>query len=169
MLEILLNWLSGHYTLIALILMIALLIGFIIFLVVIFRLNKLSKQYKMMMRGVENKNLEDVVLKNTKTLEQVLLKLSLMENRLDKMEKSYIKSLQKIGMVRFNAFTEVGGDLSYAIALLDQAGDGVIISSIYGRDETRTYAKPIQGGKSSYQLSSEEETAIRKAFQEEIY
>jgi hypothetical protein len=162
-LEALLNWVSQNYSLIVLGLLGAFALGLIIFLLVIIRLNKLAKQYKTLMRGVEGKNLEELMWNNAKTLEQVLFKLDIQEDRLSTVETMAKNSVQKVGIVRFNAFRDMGGDLSYAIALLNSQGNGVVISSIYGRDDARTYAKPVKGGKSSYQLSQEEEEAIAKA------
>ncbi|MBZ4652960.1 MAG: hypothetical protein JG781_298 [Peptococcaceae bacterium] len=161
--EALLNWVSQNYSLIVLGLLGAFALGLIIFLLVIIRLNKLAKQYKTLMRGVEGKNLEELMWNNAKTLEQVLFKLDIQEDRLSTVETMAKNSVQKVGIVRFNAFRDMGGDLSYAIALLNSQGNGVVISSIYGRDDARTYAKPVKGGKSSYQLSQEEEEAIAKA------
>jgi hypothetical protein len=69
-------------------------------------------------------------------------------------------ALQKVGLVRYNAFEEMGGQLSFSAALLDERGDGVVITSINGRTETRTYAKPIQGLDSTHNLSDEERKAI---------
>ncbi|QNB47209.1 DUF4446 family protein [Thermanaerosceptrum fracticalcis] len=161
--EALLNWVSQNYSLIVLGLLGAFALGLIIFLLVIIRLNKLAKQYKILMRGVEGKNLEELMWNNANTLEQVLFKLDIQEDRLSTVETMAKNSVQKVGIVRFNAFRDMGGDLSYAIALLNSQGDGVVISSIYGRDDARTYAKPVKGGKSSYQLSQEEEEAIAKA------
>jgi hypothetical protein len=72
-------------------------------------------------------------------------------------------SIQAVGLVRFQAFIEYGGDQSFALVLADTAGDGVIISSIFARDGTRVYAKPLTGWTSSYSLSFEEEEAINQA------
>jgi hypothetical protein len=72
-------------------------------------------------------------------------------------------SIQAIGLVRFQAFMDYGGDQSFALAIADAAGDGVIISSIFARDGTRVYAKPLTGWTSSYSLSFEEEEAINQA------
>jgi len=72
-------------------------------------------------------------------------------------------ALQKIGLVRYNAFEEMGGQLSFSAALLDDKGDGLVITSINGRTETRTYAKPIQGLTSTHNLSDEEREAISVA------
>lgn len=72
-------------------------------------------------------------------------------------------AVQRVGMVRFDAFEDMGGQLSFAAALLDADGSGLVLSSINGRSETRIYAKPIEQGTSSYNLSEEEHEAIRRA------
>lgn len=73
------------------------------------------------------------------------------------------RSVQRIGLVRFDAFEDMGGQLSFAAALLDANGDGIVLSAINGRAETRMYAKPVEAGASKANLSSEEEEAIRRA------
>lgn len=73
--------------------------------------------------------------------------------------------LQHVGIVRFNPFDDTGSDQSFVIALLDANRDGVVISSLHGRDSTRVFAKPISGGTSIHQLSSEEADAIRLALE----
>jgi Protein of unknown function (DUF4446) len=72
-------------------------------------------------------------------------------------------SIQKFGMVRYNAFEEMGGNLSFSLALLDDHGDGVVVTSINGRTEARTYAKPVKSLDSSHNLSDEEREAIAAA------
>ncbi len=73
------------------------------------------------------------------------------------------KNLQKIGIIRFNPFKEAGGDQSFSIAVLDANNDGFVITSLYGRDANRVYAKPIIKGASSYTLSKEEQEALARA------
>lgn len=73
------------------------------------------------------------------------------------------KNLQKIGIIRFNPFREAGGDQSFSIAVLDADNNGFIITSLYGRDANRVYAKPINKGASSYSLSKEEQEALAQA------
>lgn len=158
--EQILSWITTNYALISLMLLAAFIFGLLIFIIVIYRLNRLARQYKALLRNGDGKNLEEVIINNSKTLERVLLKIDVFEEQLSETERLAKKSIQRVGMVRFNAFDDIGGDLSYALALLDQNGDGVVISSIYGRDDARTYAKTIKQGKSSYQLSTEEEQAI---------
>jgi hypothetical protein len=72
-------------------------------------------------------------------------------------------SVRKVGLLRYDAFEDVGGRLSFSCALLDESGNGVVLTSINGRQETRVYAKPVSGGISTHNLSLEEEEAIRRA------
>ena len=76
-------------------------------------------------------------------------------------------SVRRVGVLRYDAFEDVGGRLSFSCALLDEHGTGVVLTSINGRQETRVYAKPVTHGQSTYNLSREEEEAIRKALQTE--
>jgi len=73
------------------------------------------------------------------------------------------RTIQKVGVVRYNPFAETGGDQSFAIALLDALGNGVVLSSLHSRTDTRVFAKPVHNGRSKYQLSDEEQDAITKA------
>ena len=68
--------------------------------------------------------------------------------------------LSRTGLVRFNPFDDTGADLSFSLALLTDEYDGVVLTSLWGRDEVRVYAKPIRGGTSTYALSREERQAI---------
>ena len=82
-----------------------------------------------------------------------------------KLDSNLASCIQKIGLVRYNAFSNVGSDLSFAIALLDQNDNGVVFNGLYGSDSSNIYAKPIKNGESQYQLSSEEKYAIEIAEQ----
>jgi Protein of unknown function (DUF4446) len=72
-------------------------------------------------------------------------------------------SIRRVALLRYDAFEDVGGRLSFSCALLDEHGAGVVLTSINGRQETRVYAKPVVEGTSSYNLSMEESEAIRQA------
>jgi len=72
-------------------------------------------------------------------------------------------SLRHLAVVRYDAFGDMGGQLSWSVALLDDAGDGVVLSSIHGRSEARSYAKPVSGWSSDQVLSPEEQEAIANA------
>jgi N-methylhydantoinase A/oxoprolinase/acetone carboxylase beta subunit len=95
-----------------------------------------------------------------KKLEENFEKLS---EELEKLKKESKFAIQKIGIVRFNPFKEVGGDQSFSIALLDGNDNGVVITSLYSREGNRVYGKPIKNGKSEYLLSEEEKEAIERA------
>ncbi len=85
-------------------------------------------------------------------------------NATDKRQQVLIDgSVSHVALVRFDAFEDVGGRLSFSCALLDDHGTGVVLTSINGRQETRVYAKPVTMGSSSYNLSTEEAEAIREA------
>jgi len=85
-------------------------------------------------------------------------------NKTDKGQQRLIDgSVRHVALIRYDAFEDVGGRLSFSCAMLDERGTGVVLTSINGRQETRVYAKPIAEGRSSYNLSSEEEEAIRQA------
>jgi Protein of unknown function (DUF4446) len=72
-------------------------------------------------------------------------------------------SVRNVALLRYDAFEDVGGRLSFSCAMLDEHGSGVVLTSINGRQETRVYAKPVTGGVSTHNLSIEEEEAIRRA------
>lgn len=82
---------------------------------------------------------------------------------LAELREAVVHSVQHVGMIRFDAFEDMGGELSFAVAMLDAQGAGLVLSSINGRSETRIYAKPVEHGSSKVNLSSEEEEAIRRA------
>ncbi len=73
------------------------------------------------------------------------------------------RTLSRIGTVRYDAFDDMGGRLSFSMALLDEHGDGIVLTAMNGRVQTRTYAKPVSGGTSSHNLSEEEVQAIEQA------
>lgn len=103
-------------------------------------------------------------------LERTLDRVDQLTQRVDalnalhrELEEVTRRSVQKVGVVRFNPFADSGGDQSFAIALLDSNGTGVVISSLHGRTETRIFAKHVVAGRSRHQLSEEEHDAIRRA------
>ena len=85
-------------------------------------------------------------------------------NATDRRQQALVDgSVRHVALLRFDAFEDVGGRLSFSCALLDEHGTGVVLTSINGRQETRVYAKPVSEGHSSYNLSTEEAEAIRQA------
>jgi hypothetical protein len=88
----------------------------------------------------------------------------------DKRQQLQIEAgVRRVALLRYDAFEDVGGQLSFSCALLDEHGSGVVITSINGRQDTRVYAKSVTSGTSSYNLSLEEEEAIRRAMADDAH
>ncbi len=120
----------------------------------------------MFMKKIGRGNNIDEMLKkylsDVKEIKQVNAEIKAYYTKLDEDISSCI---QKVGLVRFNAFKDVGSDLSFAVALLDRNDNGVVLNGLYGSDSSNIYAKPIKNGMSSYQLSDEEQYALEIAEQ----
>ena len=108
--------------------------------------------------------------KEPKDLKAILAQFKYLEENFEKISKELENfkkeskfSIQKVGIIRFNPFSEVGSDQSFSIALLNGNNDGIVITSLYTREENRVYGKPIKAGLSGYHLSAEEKEAIEKA------
>lgn len=126
-------------------------------------ISRLKKSSKALFSGRNASSLEEIIMgqiSKIKDLNQSVIALKDMDQRII---NALSHAVQKVGVVRFNPFSEVGGNQSFAIALLDNYDSGVIILSLYSRDGVRIYAKPVQQGKSQYQMSKEEEEALRIA------
>jgi hypothetical protein len=89
--------------------------------------------------------------------------LQALRSRLAAVESRAGRALQHVGFVRFNAFPDVGSELSFALAVIDGRGDGYLVSSIYSREEVRTYAKAVRGFSADKEVSSEERAALGQA------
>jgi hypothetical protein len=109
----------------------------------------------------EPKNLKEA-LAQFKDLKEDFEKIS---EELESLKGGHKFSVQKVGIIRFNPFSDVGGDQSFSLALLDGSNNGVVVTSLYSREENRVYGKPIKGGQSEYSLSKEEKEAINKALE----
>lgn len=86
-----------------------------------------------------------------------------LDARSDELRDLLRSSVSRVGTVRYDAFEDLGGRLSFSSALLDEHGDGLVITAINGRTDTRTYVKPVVGGQSKHNLSGEETEAIDRA------
>lgn len=152
---------SELYILIALIVLVLILI--IIIAITYRALNKLESKYRRLMRGVNNKNLEDMVISYLDKVDVVKDQNQHIKQMYERIDGELKTCIQKTSIVRYKAFDDMGSDLSFSIALLDGNSNGVILTSIYGRDESTTYAKPVDKGISRYELSEEENEALEQA------
>lgn len=148
-------------------LIILLVIAFLIIILLYRRLNRRMKQFESssltlqtFMSGHQLDTLLQEYIQKVAIQKQELNKV---ETRLSQVEIKIRAGVDRAELLRFRAFENVGGDLSFAFALLNQEGSGVVLSSIHNRDESRVYAKPIKGGLSTYSLTSEEKEVIDRA------
>jgi len=120
--------------------------------------------FKLFKKKKTPKNLKEVLSQ----FEELKKELKEISNELEKIKKENKFSIQKVGIVRFNPFKEIGGDQSFSIALLDGNDNGIVITSLYSLKGNRVFGKPIRNGKSKYLLSEEEKKAIGKAKTQKI-
>lgn len=144
-------------------LMAALLVLLVLYLIAEIRISKIKKKYNEFTRGVKGVNVEELLIKTGEELKNIHIDMNNIEQNIENIETKLAFAIQKVGFVRYNAFHDMGSDLSYSIALLDKFQNGFVITSIYGREYTTSYAKPIKLGKSIYPLSVEEMQAVDRA------
>ncbi|WP_026759593.1 DUF4446 family protein [Selenomonas ruminantium] len=126
-------------------------------------LSYMKKRYRKMMNGVDGDNLERLLMGHIDEVRHVVEENQRLDTENRRMDELLNMAVTRVGMVRFRAFEDMGSDLSYAVALLDAHNNGVVLSSIFGREDSRSYAKPIEDGKSSYPMTQEEEQALKEA------
>ena len=125
--------------------------------------SRLKSSYSSFMRGKDGKNLEQSILDKFDELDEVT-QMSL-KNRQDikKINEEMLSNFQKVGILRYNAFDEMGGKLSFALTLLDGENNGFIINSMHSREGCYNYIKEIVKGESYIELSEEEAESLERA------
>ena len=152
---------SDTFLILSMILMIILFIGLFIMIV---KFSTLNKRYKNFMKKLgEGKNIEEDLETYIYRVEKVEKQNLEISNYIKNLDEDLTRCIQKVGIVRYNAFKDTGSDLSFALALLDENNNGVVLNGIYSREMSNIYAKPVENGKSKYAVSQEEEQAIQKA------
>jgi hypothetical protein len=140
---------------------IILLIGFVI---MIAKFSSLNKRYKKFMKKLGNgSNIEEDLENYMYRVDNVERQNADIYNQVKILDEDLTKCIQKVGIVRYSAFKDTGSDLSFALALLDDNNDGVVLNGIYSREMSNIYAKPVEKGTSTYTVSEEEAQAIKKA------
>jgi hypothetical protein len=140
------------------------LLGVVVLLV---RQQRLASRYAAFMRGASGASLEHVLDGHVKVLDDTAGRVDVLEKLASRLESEARLSVRHIAVVRYNPFRDTGGDQSFAIALADSQGDGIVLSSLHNRDVTRVYAKPLADWKSTYTLTDEEKQAIAMACERE--
>lgn len=135
----------------------------ILIIIAFVQVGKFKKKYKKFMMGKDGGSLETDIM--TLYEDNKFIKLSIDKNREDIKElfKKHETALQKIGLVKYDAFKEMGGKLSFAIALLNEKNDGFIINSVHSSEGCYSYTKRVKDGDSQIALSNEEKVAVERA------
>ncbi len=127
------------------------------------RLRRLEAHYRALTAGTDGGSLEAVLEAHVRDVRAAAAKAQEADALARSLERASRGHLQRVGFLRFNPFRDAGGDQSFAVALVDQEGNGVVISSLHSRDVTRVYGKPLAAWQSAYPLTDEEQQAITKA------
>jgi hypothetical protein len=127
------------------------------------KIARLRRDYTQAVGEDEREGLFAAVRTQVGQLEALRADLGVVHANTEMLRDLIRDTVSRVGVVRYDAFEDMGGALSFSAALLDERGDGVVVSAINGRSETRTYAKAIEGGSSEHHLSAEEEAAITQA------
>lgn len=125
-----------------------------------------NRKYLGFMKKLGNgSNLDEMLKDYLRDVKEIKKDNSEIKEYYTKLDHDIDCCIQKIGLVRYNAYKDVGSDLSFAIALLDRNDNGIVFNGVYGSESSNIYAKPIKGGISKYQLSDEEKSALEIAEQ----
>ncbi|MGE5329953.1 MAG: DUF4446 family protein [Deltaproteobacteria bacterium] len=136
---------------------------FLIFIISLhnsFRIKAFYNKQERFFKSFNGSNIDASLNRFLDRVEEVYNNGIEVKNYCNEIDRKLLKCFQKVGVVRYNAFENVGSDLSFAIALLDANDDGFVMNGVYSRDGTCTYAKPISNGTAKHVLSAEEMQAI---------
>ncbi|MEI6580637.1 MAG: DUF4446 family protein [bacterium] len=143
-------------------------IGFFIFIGIIILLDVIwvittEKRLKRFFLGKKAKDLEDTIIVLEENIEKLKKSKENTEKELATINGKLKKSIRGLETIRFNPFPDQGSNQSFAIGILNEDNDGVVLSSLYSRERMSMFAKPIKSGKSDYELTEEEKEALQKA------
>ena len=143
-------------------------IGFILMMI---KFSSINKKYRIFINKLGNgNNIQEDLENYMYRVERVEKQNAEILNYTKMIQQDLTKCIKKVGIVRYNAFKDTGSDLSFALALLDENNNGVVLNGIYSREMSNIYAKPVNNGESSYTISEEEREAIKKAMEtEDVY
>ena len=135
-------------------------IGLLLAIVLAVKLRRMKRHYLVLQDGADGETFIEAVARKTAAVDQLRVDVSGLTKDVHDLRVDVADAIRHVAVVRYDAFNDMGGRMSFSAALLDDAGDGVVISSINGRTETRTYAKGVKAGSSDAELSPEEVQAI---------
>ena len=140
-----------------------LLILFILVIINIVQMKKLKKNYRIFMSGKDAKTLEDTLIQRLDQVDSLLESNEENDSNIKVLSKNMQRTYQKMGLIKYDAFHEMGGKLSFSLAMLDMRNNGFIINAMHTREGCYTYIKEIIDGNSVIVLSEEEQEALKRA------
>ena len=157
---------DSDYIIIGLVALVLLLL--ILVIVNIVQMRKLKKNYKIFMSGKNAKSLEEVIKTRLSQVDSLIESNEVNEKNISLLFKNMRLAYQKMGLVKYDAFHEMGGKLSFSLAMLDGRNNGYIINAMHTREGCYTYIKEIIDGNSIIVLSQEEQEALKMAMEAKI-
>ncbi|WP_309123361.1 DUF4446 family protein [Paenibacillus sp.] len=149
------GWISAGTVLIVLL--------FVLWIAALVRIGRLKRRLNAFVDGSGMPDLESVMRQMHERMNALTSKAEAHAHSIEKLEARSGRMKSNVGVVRYNPFDDRGSDLSFSVAFLDDREDGVVISALHSRDESRVYAKPLEAGASGYPLTPEEKQAISQA------
>ena len=144
-------------------LVVALLVALALVVWLMVRMRRMERRYQALTTGTSGGSLEAVLEAHVRQVQEAGVRVQELDALVMRAERDGRCHLQHLGFLRYNPFRDTGGDQSFVLALADANGNGVVMSSLHSRDVTRVYAKPLAAWETSYQLTEEEQQAIRRA------
>jgi hypothetical protein len=129
------------------------------------RLNHTVRHYNRLFSGTTFGTFEDAMDRYVSRLDETVAQVDSLTRLCQAVQTNLLGTIQRVGIVRFNPFSDTGSDQSFVVALLDGKGSGIVLSSLFSRASTRIFAKSVVAGKSSHPLTDEEREAIDQAMQ----
>ncbi|MEO8468261.1 MAG: DUF4446 family protein [Chloroflexota bacterium] len=127
------------------------------------RTRQLAARFEAITRGSEERSLEAILEAHLTRVHDAIRQVEAVEGRATVLERDLRRAFSRVGLVRYNPFEDTGGNQSFALALLDDHGDGFVMSSLHTRNQTRVYAKGVRAGRPDSAMSAEEQEALRAA------
>ena len=139
------------------------LILFITVIICLIKMSQLYRRYDLFMRGKDAETLEDLLIKQIEDINLQKIEDKTNKENIRSINRNIRASFQKLGLVRYNAFQGMGGNLSFAIALLDYTNSGFVLNSVHSREGCYMYLKRVDRGQTEVLLGSEEREALEQA------
>jgi hypothetical protein len=127
------------------------------------RLGRLERRYESLFSSEDEPNVAAALERLAARFSKMNTRTERLVVRTEEIDRTLMRCVQGMGLVRYSAYDDTGGDQSFSLAMVDGDGDGVVVSALYGREATRVYAKPVEGWASSRTLAEEEEQALTQA------